>query len=261
MTRKRYRQGLAALTLLAAFLLLLTALLFAPTFASAGHDGANTHQQKPGQSHHPRKVSTGPSDGAYDAPAGWKMADKGHWNAEGGTPDHCVGFDCYDLSGGGISYGDDDKHAGSGGSGNSHGGQDSSNGYLPFIAGGGGYPGGGSGNGAQGGNNPQTDNAGKHDDNSQGGNQHGDEHHHDDPNGNPSVQKFVDKGPNSPGDPQDPPLDPNACPFADNCSNVPLPPEVAPRDVPDQVPEPLTLSIFAAGLAGSVALRRRLKAR
>jgi len=260
MTRKRYRQGLAALTLLAAFLLLLTALLFAPTFASAGHDGANTHQQKPGQSHHPRKVSTGSSDGAYDAPAGWKMADKGHWNAEGGTPDHCVGLDCYDLSGGGISYGDDDKHAGSGGSGNSHGGQDSSNGYLPFIAGGGGYPGGGSGNGAQGGNNPQADNAGKQDDNSQGGDSgkpQGDNPRGDDPQ--PQIVAFDVPDPDKTNPP---PLDPNACPFADNCGHGKQPdPQLDSTPSSNEVPEPLTLSIFAAGLAGSVALRRRLKAR
>jgi hypothetical protein len=255
MTRKRYRQGLAALTLLAAFFLLLAALLFAPTFAAVGNDGANTHQQKPGQSHHPRKLSTNSSDGAYDAPADWKVADKGHWNAEGGTTDHCVGLDCYDLSGGDISYGGDDKHAGSVGGGNSQGDQGSSNPYLPFIAGGG-FGGNGGGRGAGGQNNPQADNAGKQDDNSQGDDQNGDEHHRDDPKGNPPNQKF------SPDDPEYPPVDPNACPFADNCTDGPQPdPRLNPTLPSNEVPEPLTLSIFAAGLAGSVALRRRFKAR
>jgi len=258
MTRKRYRQGLAALTLLAAFLLLLTALLFAPTFASVSNDGANTHQQKPGQSHHPRKLSTGSPDGAYDAPPGWKVADKGHWNAEGGTPDHCVGLDCYDLSGGGISYGDDDKHAGSGGGGNSHGDQGSSNPYLPFIAGGGGFGGNGAGNGAGGQNNPQADNNGKQDDNSQGddsGKPQGDKPRGDD--AQPRIVTFDVPDP----DTTNPRLDPNACPFADNCEQPPQDPRLDPTPASNEVPEPLTLSIFAAGLAGSVALRRRLKAR
>src|SRR4051812_11185658 len=110
MTRKRFRQGLAALTLLAAFLLLLTALLFAPTFASAGNDGAKVHPHKPGQSRHARHTS----GGGYDTPLDWKVTDKGHWNIEGAAPDHCNGLHCFDLiDGDGIAYGDDDKHAGS----------------------------------------------------------------------------------------------------------------------------------------------------
>ncbi|HWU53870.1 MAG TPA: PEP-CTERM sorting domain-containing protein [Rhizomicrobium sp.] len=55
-----------------------------------------------------------------------------------------------------------------------------------------------------------------------------------------------------------PPVDPNCFPFSENCgSHDGNPPDTVLIDPPNKVPEPLTLSLFAVGLTGAAALRRR----
>jgi len=55
-----------------------------------------------------------------------------------------------------------------------------------------------------------------------------------------------------------PPVDPNCFPFTEGCEpHKDTPPDTVLTDPPNKVPEPLTLSLFAAGLTGAAALRRR----
>jgi len=56
-----------------------------------------------------------------------------------------------------------------------------------------------------------------------------------------------------------PPVDPNCLPFAENCGTHGNPPDTGLTDLPNEVPEPLTLSLFAVGLAGAATLRRRTR--
>lgn len=66
-----------------------------------------------------------------------------------------------------------------------------------------------------------------------------------------------------PGDDTDddlPPVDPNCFPFTEGCdTHGGNPPNTDLTDPPNKVPEPLTLSLFAVGLTGAAALRRRAR--
>lgn len=89
----------------------------------------------------------------------------------------------------------------------------------------------------------------------------------------PGNSNPADNPPDNPGTPHNPgdipPLDIILPPFSDGPGKVPQGPGGpkgptesegpggTPVEQPQQIPEPLTLSLFAAGLAGSVHLRRR----
>lgn len=84
--------------------------------------------------------------------------------------------------------------------------------------------------------------------------------------GNPIPGGPNDNPPQNPGSPPDftqPPFsnpDGPGRPDAPEGPNSPEGPDSPPKDAldpPQQIPEPLTLSLFAAGLAGSILLRRR----
>jgi hypothetical protein len=278
MTKKRFRRGLAALGVLAAFFLALMALLFAPSLASAEKKMGPGHQYAEG----PHGNSGGAPNPIYSEHS-WQAPEKVNWNAPPTGPcadGSCATADDNDDTqhfAGGSGSREDSSHSpneqsGNGGSGGQGNGSDSPrNGYAGGY--GGGFPG-----GTFGGGNPQfapdfTNDGDTHkcdtdsgksgkDDSDKGasdkcdsdkdgaGNGDSGKGSSDDPGG-PNIQN-----PDSPDGSHDlPPVDPEH--FAD--PNPETPPTDRNDDLPQQIPEPLTLSLFAVGLAGSVAARRRVK--
>lgn len=81
----------------------------------------------------------------------------------------------------------------------------------------------------------------------------------DDTSGDPSNNLADNDPPPGGGSDGDlPPVDPNCFPFAASCdTHGGNPPDTVLTDPPSEVPEPLTLSLFAAGLTGVAVLRRR----
>jgi hypothetical protein len=272
MTKKRFRRGVAALGILAAFFLALMVLLFAPSLASAEKNSG------PGQQHteEPHGNSGATPNPIYSEHS-WQEPEKVNWNAPPAGP--CADGSCaatgdkddtQHFTGGSHedSGPSSNEHGGNGGRGGSDGqGNGSDSPHNGFAGGsGGGFPGGGFGGG-----NPQfapnlTDggDTGKcESDNSKSGKcdsdkdsfgkdgpRDGDSGKGGDPSG-PNIQN-----PDSPDGPYDlPPIDPEH--FTD--PNSETPPTDRADDLPHQIPEPLTLSLFAVGLAGSVAMRRRVK--
>ena len=261
MTKKRFKLSIAALGLLAAFFMALIALLLAPTLASANKDaGTHHHGEKPGTGY--PYAGSGPHGFAVNQ----NEPGHDHGNAfdapfcvDGGVYPCTVLGDTEDAFGGAGGYSDRYEN-GYGGGGNPQGGSPNGNNrYAPNFwsggAGGGGGGGGAGGGGGQGGPNSEQSgnkagteepgNADSDDDKTKGSGPElpplaltppGDD-------GEPSY--FVDPdfgGPKTEGDPQDGPKG----------EETPIT-EVAVTEVP----EPLTLSLFAVGLAGAAQLRRR----
>ena len=307
MKKKRVKFGLAILGGLAAFLLALLALVFAPTLASAGK-GTDIWQEQDGGGH-----SNQNSAGHFAPPNGNGPSNNPHYADNGAGPcagtlnscgphdDGAPGGEGWHSAGGPGDGQDSDQgngHSPNNGPGsNPQGGQGNS--PLLFT---GGYPGGGGG-----GDNPHgkskscTSEKDKSDDssdkessdktcdgdddsnddgdnNNNGNNNSGDSGFQqltvlNDKPGNPGDESSDDTG--TPGDTTDnfqnndsppgdgddlPPVDPNCLPFAENCGpHDGNPPNPVLTEEPNQVPEPLTLSLFAVGLAGAVTLRRRQK--
>jgi len=264
MTKKRFKFSLMALGALAAFFLALIVLFLAP--ASADRSSAKDH--------HKRGDNFQAFGGAPD-PIYFE-----HWNGSGGGHTSgggsCVGASCGGDKPDGKNFDGDNAAGDSGqpgsdngsdnGSGNGSGnGSDQNpqgNGFGPtFFAGGssgggnGGSSGGdngGSSGGGNGGSSGQPDASGP--DNPDSGNKGPD-----------------DKGPNV-SDPQiqnpdAPPPDLGPLPFERpptcDCvpaSGIPGGPPGFPEG-PLKIPEPLTMSLFAVGLAGCAGMRRRRKGR
>ena len=271
MTKKRFRRGIAALGILAAFFLALMVLLFAPSLASAEKNSGPGHQHAEDL----HGTSGGAPNPIYSEHS-WQEPEKVNWNAPPAGP--CADGSCaaagdnddtrYFAGGSGSSEGSSpssNDHDGNGGSGGQGSGSDSP--HNGFAGGsGGGFPA-----GAFGGGNPQfapnltdggdtdkceSDNSkfGKCDSDKDSfgkdGPRDGDSGKVGDPSG-PNIQH-----PDSPNGPYDlPPIDPEH--FTD--PNPETPPTDRADDLPQQIPEPLTLSLFAVGLVGSVAMRRRAK--
>jgi len=277
MTKKRFKLGLAVLGGLTAFLLALLALLFAPTLASAGkssgvayEDEAKSGNPNPAYFEHVSGTENGqggsnpaseeaPPCGEianpcapeeHDAPAG-----DGSWNYVDGQ------------GGQGDGPNNDSGNNGHGGQGNPPG--PSAGGY--FVPGG--SPGGGgtpqgeskscSSNKDDSGNKDADKTCDKSNDDTQHQNVTDNLPNNlsDDPSNDPSDDSKDKPSVNDDPSGDDlPPGDPNCFPFADRCgpqdSN---PPNTNLTDPPNEVPEPMTLSLFAAGLAGAAALRRRKK--
>ena len=263
MTKKRFKMSMAALGLLGAFFMVLIAVLLAPTLASANKDGGAPH-------HHDAMPDVGYPHGG---PGGASHGFTENWNESGHDHGHafdtpfCVDggvYPCADLGGADDAFGPPDGFEnGFSGGGNPHG-DDASNGngrYSPnFWGGGGGGPGGGAGEGGHDGDKACTKESDK-----------------------PDSEKTCDDSEQDgdktkPGDTEVPLLtltppdddqhsdfvDPN---FGDNDPNGGKDPEDGPQDGPKgdippvteltEVPEPLTLSLFAVGLVGAASLRRR----
>jgi len=293
MTKKRFKFGLAILGGMAAFLLALLALVFAPTLASAGK-GPVFGQEQDGGSHH------GHPNPAYFEPPTGNGNDPHH--TQGGsdpcaqTPNSCnapgaPGEEPWFRPGG--EGGHDGNHGDNQGNPSGHdsgsnGGQGNPQGNPSgFFAGGPWGPGGGGGGG--GGDTPhdqshscssdkdsnKSDDDKKSDEktcdkddqnNDDNGNKDGGSHHHDrDDTGSTGGIDITTNFVNTdlpPGDDtdNDPPVDPNCFPFGEGCGpQGNNPPNAGPTDETTDVPEPLTLSLFAAGLAGAATLRRRQK--
>jgi len=280
MTKKRFKLGLAVLGGLTAFLLALLALLFAPSLASADKSSGMAYEDE-GKSGNPNPVyfehvSASENGEGGTNPASNEVAPCGEIANPCAPDDHDApaGDGSWNYSDG--QGGQGDGHGPNDGSGNNgHGGQGNPPG--PFT---GGYfgPGGSPGGGGtpQGGAkpcSPKKDDAGNKDkdkdktcDKSNDDTQHRNvvDNQPDDSSNNPSGDPTGDPSSNlvnndPPGDDL-PPVDPNCFPFADRCGPQDgNPPNTDQTDPPSEVPEPLTLSLFAAGLAGAAALRRRTR--
>ena len=269
MTKKRVKLGLAALGILFALILALVGLLFAPTMASAEkNSGAtNGYVAQPG---------SGNSFGSnYSEHASGEGSDKGSDADEqlASNADTCAGgfLSCTDPAaswdtdtfGGGSFPGSSSHSVGEDQQGENEQNQGGNppSGFPPsFFAGG---PGGG-------GNGPSFSNApdfnAPENENS--------------PNESAETDEITDPGSNQGGpDPDsrripfdDDPENPLAPPGDGSKPDTGPPPSGNPPDenpLPEnpplsiarttQVPEPLTVSLFAVGLAGSVVLRRPAK--
>jgi len=275
MTKKRFRLSMAALGLLAAFFMMLVALLLAPTLASADKNSGAPHHQggKPGV---PPHGGLGATSGGSIFADNWLGHDHGHASdtpfcAKGIMPCPDAG-DGQDDFGGAIGpssgYGGDS----SGGNGQAGGGSSKGDGfYASNFWGGGGGNGGGNGSGGNGGGAGDGNGGGDHDgdgghDGDKGGdktctNPGGDKAHTCD--AGPEIltldipgdlpPDFVD--PSFGDDPKDGGNNPGDGPKGEN------PPITRLTESPTEIPEPLTVSIFAAGLAGAAGLRRRSQSR
>ena len=299
MTKKRFRRGLAALGILAAFFLALMVLLFAPSLASAEKNSGPGHQHAEG----PDGNSGGNSGGAPNpiySEHSWQETEKVNWNAPPAGP--CADGSCTGEGGDDTQYfadglpeysghssnepnGNGGPSGPSGPSGQGNGSDAPHNGFAGGY--GGGFPG-----GIFGGGNPQDQFVPDHtgdgdsdkcdsdkadadkadadkcdsdkDDSGKGDSGKGSSDNDSSGNGSSGNGGSGDQessGANfqnsdSPDGPYDlPPVDPEQ--FAD--PNPETPPTDRADDLPQQIPEPLTLSLFAVGLAGSVAMRRRVK--
>ena len=283
MTKKRFKFGLAVLGGITAFLLALLALLFVPTLASADKSSGMAYEDE-GKSGNPNPAYFEHVEGAENGQGG---SDSASYEVApcGEIANPCAPED-HDAPGGDGSWnysdgqgGQGDGHGPNNDSGNNgHGGQGNPPG--PFTGGYFGPPGGGS-SGGGGGGTPQDEskscssqdsgNAGpgndaddktcdKGNDDSQHqnvvDNQPGDSSN--DPSGDPTGDPSTNLVNNDPPGGDLPPGDPNCFPFADRCGPQDgNPPNTDLTDPPSEVPEPITLSLFAAGLAGAAALRRR----
>jgi hypothetical protein len=272
MTKRRFKFGLAFLGALGIFLMALFALMFLPSLASADK-GAGYQQDGDSQSgsHNPTHFGSGKDSEPVNNPG------QSGRNPPRGDAGSCAGHlcDAWNASGEGTSApgGDGGREDGSSGQpnsgsannpGGSEGGQ--GGGWGPFA--GGWVPGaGGSGGGGSG--DPSNSCSGKNcgkvsgDDNNPG-----DKGSHD-PDGDGPHQIQIAKGDNDPSDgngpptgDNNPPLGPkdfpfNTPPFGDGPGDGANPPNDTLTDPPTDVPEPLTLSLFAVGLGGAGMLRRR----
>ncbi|MEO8300298.1 MAG: PEP-CTERM sorting domain-containing protein [Rhizomicrobium sp.] len=248
--------SMAALGLLMAFFMVLIAVLLAPTLASANRDtgGPHSHGGTPGAGN----PHGGPGGASHGFAENWNQPGHDHDNASGAP--FCVDGGVYPCANSGTAGdGFDGDRDGFGGDfapgGNSHGegGDGSPNGngqYAPNFWTGGGGAGGGSGEGGgPGGNKAGTNEPGNPDP------------EQDDENtkpGEPEIPlltltlpddelpsdfvdpNFDDGDPKSEGDPQDGGEHPPVTELTTT-----------------EVPEPLTLSLFAVGLVGAARLRQR----
>ena len=285
MTKKRFKLSMAALGLLAAFFMVLIAVLLAPTLASANKEGGKHHNGMPdaGYPHGGRGgASHGPNSGED-----WNAFGHEHGNAydtpfcvEGGV------YPCAILSDPDAFDGGDPDSFESGypGGGNPQHGDGSPNRggqYNPTFWGGGGAPGGGNGGGPGGGNGggpgggngggpgagngPADEKCGKADEDQSGNSiseQDGEEIKSCDTDTTSTNLTLETSGDLPSGF-----VDPN---FGDDDkSKTEDGPQGGPQGGPEgenppttelavtEVPEPLTLSLFAVGLAGAASLRRR----
>jgi len=244
MTRKRFKLGLAALCLLAAFVMAVIGLLLAPTLASAGKNNETGHQ------HADESDGHGASNPIYSEHL--PETEKATWNAPPAGP--CVAQSCSHQDDA-LSY-EDGPAADQGHSSSGEGGQgentasDAGHGQAGggFAGGyGGGSSGGFSGGPSQGspvhvGSDDQDDSKDK----SKGKSKSGDSGSHD---GEPEIHVSSSNDPY-----HDPSHDPDAPPF-DPPKGPPGEQQLVPNS-PNQVPEPLPLSLFAFGLAGLAVARR-----
>ncbi|HKU54580.1 MAG TPA: PEP-CTERM sorting domain-containing protein [Rhizomicrobium sp.] len=257
MTKKRFRISLAALGLLAAFFMALIVVLLAPTLASANRDVGTLqlHDEAP-DSAPPHGGPGGDYGGSILA---WNEAGHDHGHAFD-TP-FCLddgAYPCAEAGDGHDAFGGGNPDSfENGGGGNPQGGGGWSNGdggYTPSFWSNGGGTGGGAGGGAgggqggdQGGDKTCTDQSGQSGKPDSG--QDGDKTNFCD--ADPKILTLTSLG-DPPSDFVDPPTgDPKSGdgPAGDN------PPATALTVT--EVPEPLTVSLFAVGLAGAVRLRRR----
>jgi len=265
MTKKRFKLSMAALGLLGAFFMVLIAFLLAPTLASANKDGGMHHHggmPDPGYPH------GGPGGASHTFAENWNESGHNHGNAfdtpfcvDGGIYPCAAGDSDDELDGVG-GYSDSFENAGGG---NAQGGGNSSHGndhYSPNFWTGGGGPGGGNGGGPGGnggaGNGPTDEKCGNTDkDESDNSGQDGDETKSCD--SGPEVPLLTLTVPEDDGQPSDF-VDPTFGgdePKTEDDPKGENPPttEIAVTEVP----EPLTLSLFAVGLAGAAQLRRRVR--
>jgi hypothetical protein len=262
MTKKRFKLGIMALGVLAAFLMTLTALLLAPTLASTGKISGTGHQYLNGHNGDGSKGNPGGSpDPIYFEHPDGHGTEKAYWNALGDSGGPCAGA-ARDCSGQnetpGTRYINGDSSTNSSGTGGSSSGtaggnpkdgngNGSGNGFPGgFFAGG--YSSGGGGSGGSGGSSGNGNSSGN-----------------PGPAGtDPDIQPFISvSDPGTGSGPGTPPPDFGNSPFTDPPNSDGTPEGDPPTLLTDThpVPEPLTVSLFAVGLAGSAAMRRRSKAK
>jgi len=264
MTKKRFKLSMAALGLLAAFFMVLIAVLLAPTLASANKDGGKHSNGMPGAGY-PHGGQGGASHGSNSGEE-WNVFGHEHGNAydapfcvDGGVYACAILGDPGDVFDGGNP---DSFESGYPGGGNPQHGGGSPNGgqYSPTFWGGapgggtGGAPGGGPGGAPGGGPNGNKAGPNEDPDSGQGDNP-------DDSIPGPRIQDLAPPKDLPPNEFVDPDFDDDGKPKTED----------GPQGGPDgenppatelpvtEVPEPLTLSLFAVGLVGAAGLRRRVR--
>ena len=295
MTKKRFKFGLAILGVLGIFFMALLALVFAPNLASADKSTAvGHHQDGESQSGHRNPAYYA----LYDNPDNGSGHHTGNTTGTG-REDHCAEIHCEgsgdDNQAGGVQsayyQGQGGSNGGNGQSGNGSGdnsqsGQGETHGQFAGGGYGGGFGGGGNFTpGAAGQNSdncPDSNkNCGKNtgnqdsqgsDQNGTGGDQgsgnqdphgsDGDGSHSSDVTDNHQDGSHHDHSDDPSGKGNDPQTDPITFSITDTTDTDPPgdnPPVTVLTDAPVQVPEPITLSLFAVGLGGTALLRRRAK--
>jgi hypothetical protein len=262
MTRKRFKLSLAALCLLTAFFMALIGLLLAPTLASAEKNSGADHP------HADEPTGNGAPNPIYSEHANRHEQDKNKitWNAPHTEP--CADLPCGNQNDD-TQYSEASTDADH--SSNGHNGNDERNGNEGNGSPGS-HNGGGAGSGGGFGGFPGGSSAGSPDQFAPGS-----------PNNDDTCSDDADKSCSDDSDPDNsghggkgpqvdltPPNDPYSDPSHDPRHDPDGPAGPSPEDKtssPDgpttnlvtEVPEPLTLSLFAVGLAGSMAMRRRRK--
>jgi hypothetical protein len=269
MTKKRFKLSMAALGLLAAFFMVLIAMLLAPTLASADKNSGVSHD-------HGGTPDGGiPYSGSGGASHGSIFADNepGHGHEYGYDTLFCANniHACTDAGNADETHdgfnGSGDPQGGYGGdfSGGHKDGGGSSNGDGRYASN---FWGGGAGGGGAGGGNGGGGGQGNGDNGNKGGDKTGtsqsDNPDSDDKTGpgdpDPEILT-LDIPDDSPSDFVGSPFDDSPGDNGDNSGDGPKGdnPPVTQATV-TEVPEPLTLSLFAIGLVGAGALRRRSRA-
>ena len=284
MSKKRFKFSLVALGSLAAFFMALIALFLAPTFASADKSSDNTHHST--EDYHPG--SGGAPNPIYFEHSGWSGDGHASGGAGGGAGGGgtCVGVSCGKDKPDVQTFGGEESDGSSGNSGSSSNGSDGGdgadhsgdhsgqggqhNGFAPTFFGGGGSSGGGNGGssggggGSSGGGNGGSPGQSGPDGSGQGSPDSGSPDSGNPDSGNKGPDDNGDNGPGpqtlKPNSPPPGPPDLGPAPFEQPIQSGGTPSGDSDVGFPQEthkVPEPLTMSLFAVGLAGCAGMRRR----
>jgi hypothetical protein len=262
MTKKRFKMSMAALGLLGAFFMVLIAVLLAPTLASANRDPGTAHHH--GDMPETGPMHGGPGGGSHIFAENWNETGHGHGDAID-TP-YCVEGGVMPCTDGDAAHGFDDAGDPDGFIGDFGAGGSATNGDDGAFHGDGrfgpNFPGAGPGFGGGEGGGPGGDQGGDKTCKTESDSEKDCDNTDPGDTEVPLLTLTLPEGPSyfvdAPSGDDEPKDGPQDC--SKDCSEGgdPTITELAPVT---EVPEPLTVSLFAAGLAGAVGLRRRSRRR